>query len=402
MQQVPQLTAHGSRRKVVAVVDIKLLDKILNETVSIIEGSKHRIFEIAEGARHEYQRLESQLRDVRVQVAKCIEQVDTKEREARLKRIRLMEVSRDFRLYSEADIKRAYETAAASQLELVVLQEQEKSLRLQRDNIERALRNLQDTVQKADDLVSQVGVATEVLKGNLRELSGQLDTVQQRHWLGLRIIRAQEEERRRLARDIHDGPAQMLANIMLRAEICEKLLANDLAQVRLELRSLKEVVRGSLRDIRKVIFDLRPMALDDLGLVPALRRYVNDLKEQRGLAIDFSVQGLERRLSSPIEVGGFRIVQEGLNNVQKHAEASKATVRLEFAKDSLLITVTDNGRGFVVQEALEGGGEHFGLLSMRERVELLEGTWQIVSAPGRGTSITVRLPMREGSEDNGA
>ncbi|MBT9153610.1 MAG: Signal transduction histidine-protein kinase/phosphatase DegS [Firmicutes bacterium] len=384
------------------MVDIKLLDKIVNETVSLIEGSRNRIFEIADGARNEYSRLEGQLRDIREQVTKCIQQVDAKEREARLKRIRLMEVSRDFKYHTETDIKRAYETAQASQLELVVLQEHERSLRLQRDSIERALRNLEDTVKKAEQLVSQVGVATEVLRGNLKELSGQLDTMQQRQWLGLRIIRAQEEERRRLARDMHDGPAQMLANVMLRAEICERLLDADLAQVRGELRSLKEVVRGSIKDIRKVIFDLRPMALDDLGLVPALKRYISDVKEQRGLLVELSVQGLDRRMPSVVEVASFRIVQEGLNNVLKHARAAKVQVKIEFGKDALLISITDDGQGFAVDEALTERGEHFGLLSMRERVQLLEGTCQIESAPGRGASIMVRLPIREGGENGGA
>jgi two-component system sensor histidine kinase DegS len=381
------------------VVDIRLLDKIVNETVSLIEDSRHRIFEIADGARNEYTRLEGQLRDIREQVTKCIQQVDAKEKEARLKRVRLMEVSRDFKYHTEADIKRAYESAEASQLELVVLQEHEKSLRLQRDNIERALRNLEDTVKKAEQLVAQVGVATEILRGNLKELSGQLDTMQQRQWLGLRIIRAQEEERRRLARDMHDGPAQMLANVMLRAEICERLLEVDLSQVRGELRSLKEVVRGSLKDIRKVIFDLRPMALDDLGLVPALKRYVSELRDQRSFPIEFTVQGLERRMPSGVEVAGFRIVQEALNNVMKHASAAKVEVKVEFGKDALIIAVVDDGQGFAVDEALTERGDHFGLLSMRERVELLEGTCEIESAPGRGASIKVRLPLGEGGEN---
>lgn len=384
------------------VVDIKLLDKIVTETVSLIEGSRNRIFEIADGARNEYTRLESQLRDIREQVTKCIQQVDAKEREARLKRIRLMEVSRDFKYHTEADIKRAYENAQTSQLELVVLQEHEKSLRLQRDNIERALRNLEDTVKKAEQLVAQVGVATEVLRGNLKELSGQLDTMQQRQWLGLRIIRAQEEERRRLARDMHDGPAQMLANVMLRAEICERLLDADLTQVRSELRSLKEVVRGSIKDIRKVIFDLRPMALDDLGLVPALKRYVSELREQRGFPVEFAVNGLERRMPSVVEVAGFRIVQEALNNALKHAKANKASVMVDFGKDMVVISITDDGHGFDVSEALKERGDHFGLLSMRERVELLEGTCRIESAPGRGTSIVACLPIREGGENGGA
>lgn len=384
------------------MVGLELLDKIVMEVVSLIEGSRNRTVEIADGARNEYARLAALLRDVREQEAACLQEAEIKLQEARLARVRLLEVNRDFKRYTETDIRQAYENAERSQLELVVLQEHEKSLRLQRYNIEGALRTLEDTVKKAEQLVSQVGVATEILRGNLKELSGQLDNMQQRQWLGLRIIRAQEEERRRLARDMHDGPAQMLANVMLRAEICERLLETDLAKVRQELRSLKDVVRGSIKDIRKVIFDLRPMTLDDLGLVPALKRYVSDLREQCGLPIELMVNGLERRLPAATEVAGFRIVQEALNNVQKHAQASKVRVSVDFSKDAVVVAVHDDGKGFAVSEALTDREGHFGLLSMRERVELLEGTCTIESEPGRGASITARLPIREGGEDGGA
>ena len=155
------------------VIDIKLLDKILSETVTVIEQSKGRIFDIAETARTEYMRLEQQLREVKSQAAKSIEYVDAKEREYRNRRLRLMEVSRDFRRFTEADIKVAYEDAQASQLDLVMLREREQYLRVQRDDLERSLRSLQDTVKKAEELVSQVGMAMEVLKGNIKELSGQ-------------------------------------------------------------------------------------------------------------------------------------------------------------------------------------------------------------------------------------
>ncbi|MBS3938159.1 MAG: sensor histidine kinase [Peptococcaceae bacterium] len=376
-------------------MDIKLLDKILGETVLVIEQSKDRIFDIAESTRTEHLRIEQQLREVRAQAIKCIESVDAKEREHRLHRLRLMDVSRDFRRFSETDIKKAYEDAQSSQVELVMLREREQYMRVQRNDLERSLRTLQETVKKAEELVSQVGMAMGLLKGNVRELSGQLDNMQQRQALGLRVIKAQEEERRRVARDIHDGPAQTLANVILRAEICEKLLESDVNQVRAELKLLKSVVRSSLQDIRKVIYDLRPMALDDLGLVPTLRRYINDLKERHTMLIDFSVLGVDRRLPAHIEVGGFRIVQESLNNAFKHSRAAKVVVRVEFAEDNLGIFVKDDGQGFLVEEAINRQGDHFGLLSMRERVEVLEGSWQLASSLGMGTTITVRIPIRE-------
>ena len=374
---------------------MKLLDKILSETVLAIEQSKGRIFDIADAARNEYSRLEQQLRQVKTQVLRVIEQVDDKEKEFMRARVYLMDVSRYFQRYTEKDIKAAYENAQNAQVELVILREREQNLRTQRDTLEISLRNLQDTVKKAEDLVSQVGMAMNILKSNLMDLSGQLDGMQQRQTLGLRVINAQEEERRRVARDIHDGPAQTLANVMLRAEICEKLLDSDITSVRQELKGLKDTVRHSLQDIRKVIYDLRPMTLDDLGLVPTLRRFINDLKERHQLLVDYAVIGMERRLPTHVEVGAFRMVQEALNNVIKHAKANFVVVRVEFAKSSITLLIKDDGVGFKPEEALTREGDHFGLLSMRERVDLLEGHWQIESAPGRGTRLDIKIPLKE-------
>lgn len=377
------------------MVESQILDKILRDTVLVIEQSKTQLFEISETARVEYSRVEAQLLDITLQVKNVIGQVDERERQYRMARLRMMEVSRDFDRHTEEHIKESYAVAQAAQLDLVVLRERESHLRAQRDEVERSLHSLQSTVRKAEEMVNQASFAMEYLRGNLRELSGQIDDNQQRHLLGIRVIKAQEEERRRVARDIHDGPAQTLANVVLRAEICEKLLDSDLSQVRQELRGLKEVVRRSLKDIRKVIYDLRPMTLDDLGLIPTLRRYVNDLKEQPGMFIDFSVVGRECRLPTHVEVGMFRIVQEALNNITKHARASAIWVRVEFSEDSLGVLVKDDGAGFVPDEAIHRHGDHFGLLSMRERVELLQGTWQLESEPGRGTKIAVKVPIKE-------
>lgn len=381
------------------MVDGKLLDKIINDTVMMIEKSKSQIFEISEMARAEYARVEMQALDIKAQTKAVIGQVDEKEGLYRMDRLRLMEVSRDFDRYTEEDIKQAYEMAQTTQLDLVVLREREAKLRAQWDEVELTLENLQNTSRKAEELISQINVATQYMQGNLRELTGQLDSIQQRHLLGMRVIKAQEEERQRVARDIHDGPAQTLANVVLRAEICEKLLDSDIEQVRAELRQLKDVVRRSLQDIRKVIHDLRPMTLDDLGLVPTLRRYINDMKDQHGFLIDFSVAGKEERLPSHVEVGIFRIVQEALNNIIKHAKAQNVLVRVEFSPDTLKVLVQDDGVGFAVDEALGRVGDHYGLLSMRERVELLQGVWELDSAPGEGTRIRVQVPTRGESAD---
>ncbi len=206
------------------------------------------------------------------------------------------------------------------------------------------------------------------------------------------LIEAQEEERRRLARDIHDGPAQLLANVVFRIDVAQTLLDGDADRARAELEQLKQLVRHSLQDVRKIIFDLRPLALDDLGLVPALRSYVSGLQEKAGLRVDIRVEGEPRRLPSVHEVALFRLVQEALHNVRKHAGTDAASVEVEFAEDEVRVTVADHGRGF--DPAAAGGAvERLGLRSMRERAELFGGSLDLRSTPGRGTVLTAHVPV---------
>ncbi len=206
------------------------------------------------------------------------------------------------------------------------------------------------------------------------------------------LIEAQEEERRRLARDIHDGPAQLLANVVFRIDVAQTLLDGDADRARAELEQLKQLVRHSLQDVRKIIFDLRPLALDDLGLIPALRSYVGGLAERAGLHVDLRVAGEARRLPTAHEVALFRLVQEALHNVRKHAGTDAAEVDVAFAPEEVRVTVADHGRGFDPATAA-GAADRLGLRSMRERAELFGGSLSLRSAPGRGTTLTACVPV---------
>lgn len=379
-----------------SVLDTSALDHILKETIEAIERSQTQIFEIAENARAEVKQISSELAQVKMELNAVIEEVDRLERAEKKARIRLAEVSRDFNRYTEEDIKAAYETAYSLQIELIKLREKEKMLQYRRNHLEASLRRLQLTLQKAEQLVSQVGVVLNYLSGELHDLSLKIGELQQTQQLALSIIRAQEEERKRVAREIHDGPAQSLANIVLRAEYCLKLLDKDPGQVREELQALQNIVMISLKDIRKIIFDLRPMALDDLGLVPALKRYFATYKQQYGLEVEFLFFGQERRLENTIEVALFRIIQEAVNNIKKHAGVKNAVVKMEMLPNKVTISIRDAGRGFdlnSVQGNKEGAG--YGLISMRERVQLLKGQVKITTAPGKGTSISITIPLEE-------
>jgi len=375
------------------MLDIKALDQIIKDTITVVEKSKEQIYDIAENARVEKQRVALELDDIQNKAVETIREVDELERSEKKARVRLMDVSRNFNRYTEKDIKEAYDHAREQQVKVGLLRERERQLRLRRNQLEISLRKLDETVNKAENMVGQVGVALNLLGGNLQGISDRLEEIQQRQNFGVQVIKAQEEERRRVARDIHDGPAQSMANVILRAEICEKLLDKNPAQVPKELRELKTVVKNSLQDVRKIIFDLRPMALDDLGIIPTLKRYFSEYQERNGINIDLVAFGQEKRISSGMEVAIFRVIQEAVNNVNKHSKAHKVLVRLEMTPKVVNCSIKDDGVGFDVKVKMDQ--DKFGLLGMRERVELLRGSFTINSAPEQGTEVKFNIPLEE-------
>ena len=373
-------------------VDIGTLDKIVKKTISSIRDSRGQIYDVYEMARDELETVKRDVERIKEETAAVIKKVDELERNERKARIHLMEVSRDFKNRTEEEVREAYEEARKIQIDVAVTREQEQNLRRQRDDMEVRLRNLGGTVAKAEQLVSQVGVVLDYLGNQMSEAFSQIESLQNAHELGAQVIRSQEEERRRVARDIHDGPAQAIANIVFRAEVCERLIDTDKERAKSELKALREHIRNTLGEIRKIIFDLRPMALDDLGLAPTIRGVLDVFREEYGLFTEVAVIGKERRLESHVEIGIFRVVQEALNNIVKHAQASSAKVRIEFAAAGVTVLVEDDGKGFEMTEGELPSG-HYGIMGMRERMQLLNGKLSIKSAPRRGTRVMISVPL---------
>lgn len=382
------------------MTELEALDRVVKETINSIEKGKESIFDIAETARDEAERVKKELLAVKQETLATIQEVDRCRRLEKNARLRLMEVSRDFHRHSEEVIKEAYSKAQDAQIRLLMLEEKEKNLRQRRDELERSLRRLTSTVEKAEILVTQIGVVLQFLQGTLSEINLRLEGLQRQQHVGVRVIKALEEERQRIAREIHDGPAQSLANIVLRAELCEQILVKEPDRVKSELTRLKGLARESLQDIRKIIFDLRPVALNEKGLVGVLSHFLADFKERYGVRVDFYAFGQERRFNPSYEVGLFRIIQEALNNVVKHAQASSVVVKLEFLPGQVVALIKDNGKGFE-PEAVASEGGHYGLMIMRERAQLMNGEIQISSSPGQGTDVTITIPVEEESRGEG-
>jgi two-component system sensor histidine kinase DegS len=382
-------------------IDVAQLDKIIKKTIEAINNSKTEIYDIADSSRRECRRLEEELTALKQQVSQLISEVEVLEVALKDSKRKLMLINKNFSNYSQDELKEAYEKADNLRVELAVKREMEQFLIRRRNELEIRIKDSLKIVQKADNLITQVGAALGYLTGDLREVSLQLDDLQHRHLFGLKIIKAQEEERQRVARDIHDGPAQLLSNVVLKAEICERMIDVDLEKTREELRNLKKIVRESLQDVRKIIYNLRPMSLDDLGLIPTLQRYVLTFQEETGIAVLFQTRGLQPELKSVIVLTVFRIVQESMNNVAKHAKANNISIHIEFLHTELKLYIIDDGQGFDTEKLKEHNEDissGFGLVSMRERVELLGGEMLISSEPGRGTRLNISIPFTQDEE----
>lgn len=375
------------------------LDEIVKKAIEALENGKKQIFEIAESARQEWNDLEAKFAELQSKVKEAVEEVERLSLLEKESRYRLMVVSKNFKLYGEDDIKKAYDTARELQIKLALKRENEQHLIAQRTELEMRIRRAREIVERAEYLVTHVAVAMNYLVDALTNISSTIHELQKKEMMGIRIITAQEQERQRLARDIHDGPAQSLSNIVLKCELCEKLLDRDIEKARKQIGELKQLVKSSLQEIRRIIFDLRPMSLDDLGLVPTLQRYVSTFIEETGIDVALEVYDLdENAVDKVVEVAVFRIVQEALNNIKKHSKASKAHIKM-YVKDGFLIArIADNGIGFD-KEKVEGqkradiheGG--FGIYGMKQRAELLKGKLTVQSQEGEGTTVLLQIPI---------
>jgi signal transduction histidine kinase len=209
-----------------------------------------------------------------------------------------------------------------------------------------------------------------------------------------KLVWAQEEERKKVSLEIHDGPAQTLYAALFRLQTYQALLGSDPEHAAQELEGAVGSIRDTLQEIRRLIFDLRPMSLDEIGLVPALRQYAEKLSSRHAIRIEVKTRGPERRFAVSLETALYRIVQEALTNTWKHARATKASVTVTFDARRCNIQIADDGIGFdLTAVGANGQGEHLGIAGIRERAEMIGGTLRIASAPGAGTTVIVSVPV---------
>jgi len=337
---------------------------------------------LVQESHREYDQTQREMKEIDVLIRQSTSEVEKlAQRNTQIaNRVRQMEMN--IETLPREDIKEIYAGAHEAQMRLFMMRSQLEQFQNRQQNLERQSQRLLRIIE-----LSKTILPADVAGRHPGGAPGSQSDI-------VRVIEAQENERQRLARQIHDGPAQSLTNLILQAEICERLFDTDPVQARVELGNLKTAVNGTFQKIRDFILTLRPMMLDDLGLMPTLKQYVQDFEDKTKLTANFTIIGRETRLPSYTEVTLFRMVQELLNNVQVHAHASHVQVTLDFEETYVVVSVEDDGSGFDAAElqSITQQRRGLGLATIHERAEMLGGKVQFESRIGRGTKVRIELP----------
>lgn len=213
---------------------------------------------------------------------------------------------------------------------------------------------------------------------------------------GTEIIERQEQERQRIARDLHDTTVQNLTAMIHKLEFCQQILDADIIRAKIEMQLMINAIRETIDGMREIIYDLRPMSFDDIGFKETLLRAIEKLQKNTDILIQFEVKGNICKLTPAYELTILRIIQEAVNNCKKHSQAEKVNITIAYDENQIIIEIQDNGIGFDVEEKkLKNHHSGFGISMMKERVYLLKGQIDICSEKNKGTEIKVVLPKKQ-------
>ncbi len=300
---------------------------------------------------------------------------------------RTRQVESTFETVPREDIRKAYETLIENQQRLFTMRGQLE--KLQSD--QKHLACIAELYQRIQSFATPTTAGAPQDTGNNGTSASQAMVIS--------IIEAQEQERLRLSRQMHDGPAQSLTNLVLQAEICERLFDRDAERARTELTELKKSVINAFKAVKVFIFDLRPMMLDDLGLVPTMRRYVEGIANEGFTGLTLKVTGKERRLAPHKEVTIFRVIQTLIHIGREQGQAHNINIHLDIDDDEVRVQLDDNGIGFEIDDALTSSDAvRLNLPTQRERIEMMDGKIHFTSSPGQGWRVNFTLPVEPGIE----
>jgi|FLYN01.1.fsa_nt_gi two-component system sensor histidine kinase DegS len=340
----------------------------------------------------EMKRIKDRLAEIKAQIDQTQQVVDREQHRNADIATELSIIQENFDTVPRQDIRTKYDEAMDARFRLATMRGQLEKFQDNRATLEKQQTLLSNLLNKIQG-VGAIAAAEMPQDAGLPKATMNI----------VRIVQAQEEERQRLARQMHDGPAQSLTNFILQTEICQRLFDRDPERAAEELNNLKNTASVTFQKVRDFIFDLRPMMLDDLGVVPTVRRYVDSFREKNDIEVKLDILGDERRLETHREVLIFRAIQELMAHARDYANATNLSIRLDMTGNTIKIQVVDNGRGFDAESIFTGGEDQpvadaraQSLVTLKEKFELVGGAFSAQSSETDGTTVRLELP---GSDD---
>ncbi len=337
-----------------------------------------------ESSRKNHSQIQQELKEIDMLIQQTSSEVDRLVQANARAVAKSRQMESQFDTYPRDEIKATYTTLLENQQRLFTMRGQLEKLQSDQENLTLLYETLQEVLEYAEPETTGTQGTTQNEPTNVETMI-------------ISTIEAQERERQRLSRQMHDGPAQALTNLVLQAEICERLFDRDPDRARQELHELKNDVIKTFQKVKTFIFDLRPMMLDDLGLSPTLKRYVSGLEDAGVTGVKLNVTGKELRLATHKEVTIFRVIQELIHIAREHGHASTVKINLDMSESQVKVTIEDNGNGYEIDEMLTTPDANtIGLPTLRERIEILGGQITFDSFAGQGMRVAFTLPIEEG------
>lgn len=373
--------------------NINDINDILSLVIDDIGRGKEKILNITENLKEQFDKDSKELEIINKDIEALIKEVNALEVVDKKMREDLARASMKFQ-EDETEVKEIYEKALNIRVKYLTKQDEKKRLQAKREALEKAIAKNYQNINEADSVVEQVSVVLNYLEG---DVSDKFEMVEENSKMAysIRFVQAQEKERNRISRDIHDGPAQYLASSLMRIDFCKMLLNKDLKKGLEELEDLKINLKKTLKEVRGIIFDLKPPFLNGVTLVDALEDLVEVFQEECSAEVKVHIRDNGCILDYVIEVAVYRIVQEILNNVKKHAEASNVSLKIEITESFVYINIKDDGKGFdidTLMKRLRNSKSNYGIVGIYDRVEEFGGTIKVDSKINCGTGYKIKLP----------
>ena len=366
----------------------KSINIALDSIITSMNDGKEEIFAITEQINKENRQVKADIAEVRREIRLYNAQIEKLKKMELESRKTLLIVSSDFNKYNSDDIKDAYDKSYNLQQDLMKKQLEIDSIIKKLELFENRIQKNNELVSKADELLSRIEIMSDYMKLDSSIGSESED-------LFTKWILFQENEKNRIARDIHDGPAQTIASLVIRSDIIKKLIEKDSPNTTIykEIEQLKFQLRSVIKEIRKIMYDLRPTSLDELGFSSSIHGLISKTEEDCNIKFSVSIDEDSEIKNSNLKIICFRIIQESLNNIIKHSKAEKAYIYVKITTDYIDMIVQDNDVGFDTTKI--NSANSFGLSSLKERVALVNGNVNIDSKFSKGTAINVKIPNKE-------